>query len=133
MQSESRIAESRIAESRIEASHRLIASDRVEGTPVCGADGERIGTIERLMINKVSGQVAYAVLRFGGFLGLGEKHLPLPWERLHYDRAHGAYQVNMGADELRYAPAADSGFDWGDRSDVIELHSYRSPPYWGAF
>src|SRR5215813_14327488 len=87
-----------------QTSHRLIASDRIEGTPVRRPDGEKIGTIQRLMIDKVSGRVEYAVLRFGGFLGMGEKHLPVPWERLHYDRVRGAYQVDMTDDELRRAP-----------------------------
>ena len=116
-----------------EASHRLIASDRIEGTPVRRSDGEKIGTIQRLMIDKTTGQVAYAVLRFGGFLGMGEKHLPLPWERLRYDRAHGAYQVDVTDDELRHAPEAEAGFDWGERAEEIRIHAYRSPPYWGAF
>src|SRR5260370_899977 len=56
-------------------SHSLIASDRVEGTPVRRSSGEKIGTIERLMIDKLSGNVAYAVLSFGGFLGMGQKHV----------------------------------------------------------
>src|SRR5260221_629744 len=58
-------------------SHSLIASDRVEGTPVRRSSGEKIGTIERLMIDKLSGNVAYAVLSFGGFLGMGQKHVPI--------------------------------------------------------
>ena len=53
--------------------HSLIASDRVEGTPVRRTNGEKIGTIERLMIDKLSGNVAYAVLSFGGFLGIGQQ------------------------------------------------------------
>jgi PRC-barrel domain. len=56
--------------------HRFVASDRVEGTLVRRSDGTKIGTIERLMIDKVSGKVAYAVLGFGGFMGVGVKHLP---------------------------------------------------------
>ncbi len=59
--------------------HSLIASDRVEGTPVRRSSGEKIGTIQRLMVDKLSGKVAYAVLSFGGFIGLGQKHLPIPW------------------------------------------------------
>src|SRR3954451_5379610 len=75
--------------------HNLIASDRVEGTPVRRTNGEKIGTIERLMIDKLSGNVAYAVLSFGGFLGMGQKHLPIPWARLTYDRTLGAYQLDL--------------------------------------
>jgi hypothetical protein len=116
--------------------HSLIASDRVEGTPVRRANGDKIGTIERLMIDKLSGNVAYAVLSFGGFLGIGNKHLPIPWARLKYDRTLGAYQVDVTDAELKRAPsfAADKDFDWGDRSQEADLHNfYRVPPYWGAY
>jgi PRC-barrel domain len=117
-------------------SHGLIASDRVEGTPVRRSDGEKIGTIERVMIDKLSGNVAYAVLSFGGFLGIARKHLPVPWARLKYDRMLGAYHLELSEEELSRAPsfAADSEFDWGDRSREVEIHNfYRVPPYWGAY
>jgi len=58
--------------------HNLIASDRIEGTSVCRPRGEKIGEIQRLMIDKISGKVAYAVLSFGGFLGFAQKHFPVP-------------------------------------------------------
>src|ERR1700724_2986428 len=89
------------SQSQTSQSHSLIASDRVEGTPVRRADGEKIGTIERLMIDKLSGNVAYAVLSFGGFLGVGQKHAPVPWARLTYDPALGAYRLDLSEDELR--------------------------------
>ena len=114
--------------------HALIASDRVEGTTVRRPSGETIGTIQRLMIDKISGNVAYAVLSFGGFLGLGEKHLPIPWARLDFDPAMNAYQVNISDDELAKAPsyAADKDFDWGDRSQERQVHDYyKTRPYWG--
>jgi PRC-barrel domain len=57
----------------------LIGSDKVEGTTVYDAGRNRIGTIKRVMIDKASGKVSYAVLGFGGFLGLGEDFYPLPW------------------------------------------------------
>src|SRR5712692_1380585 len=105
-------------------SHSLIASDRVEGTPVRRSDGGKIGTIERLMIDKLSGNVACAVLSFGGFLGMGQKHLPIPWARLSYDRTLGAYQIDVSDEELSRAPsfAADKDFDWGDRSAEVQIH-----------
>ena len=59
----------------------LIGSDKVEGTAVYGADQNKIGSIERVMIDKKSGKVSYAVLSFGGFLGMGQKHAPIPWAR----------------------------------------------------
>jgi len=117
-------------------SHSLIASDRVEGTPVRRSDGQKIGTIERLMIDKISGNVAYAVLSFGGFLGMGQKHAPIPWAKLSYDPALAAYHLDLSDDELRGAPAVAAGeeFDWGDRSREVTIHNYyRVPPYWGAY
>ena len=117
-------------------SHSLIASDRVEGTPVRRSDGEKIGTIERVMIDKLSGNVAYAVLSFGGFLGMGQKHLPIPWTRLHYDPTLGAYQLDLTEEELKRAPSfeANAEFDWGDRSREVDIHNYyRVRPYWGVY
>jgi PRC-barrel domain len=112
-------------------SHTLIASDRVEGTPVRRSDGEKIGNIQRLMIDKVSGKVAYAVLSFGGFLGMGQKHAPIPWAKLSYDPTLAAYHLDVTEQELISAPsfAADQEFDWGDRSREVTIHNYyRVPP-----
>ncbi len=64
----------------VRARHDLIGSDRVEGTNVYRSDGKKIGEIERVMIDKISGQAAYAVMGFGGFLGMGEDHYPIPIE-----------------------------------------------------
>jgi PRC-barrel domain len=116
--------------------HSLIASDRVEGTAVRRSNGGKVGTIQRLMIDKVSGNVAYAVLSFGGFLGMGQKHLPIPWARLTYDRLLGAYHLDLSDEELSRAPsfASDKDFDWGDRSQEVAIHNfYKVPPYWGAY
>ena len=116
------------------ARHSLIASDRVEGTAVRRPKGDKVGTIQRVMIDKISGNVAYAVLSFGGFLGLGEKHLPVPWASLKYNPSLEAYEVDLSDDELGKAPsyAADKEFDWGDRAREVELHNYyKVPPYWG--
>jgi hypothetical protein len=117
-----------------EQQHALVASDRVEGTVVRRLNGDKIGTIQRVMIDKISGTVAYAVLSFGGFLGLGEKHLPIPWARLKYDATQQAYVVAISEDELAKAPsyAADKEFDWGDRSEERKIHDfYGTRPYWG--
>jgi hypothetical protein len=86
------------------------------------------------MIDKISGKVAYAVLTFGGFLGMGRKHLPIPWSRLTYDRKLCAYQLDLTDEELAEAPfyEADLEFDWGDRRRVDEIHKYyrTTPHYW---
>ena len=116
--------------------HQLIASDRVEGPAVRRPNGDKLGHIERLMIDKVSGRVSYAILGFGGFLGIGTSLLPLPWARLTYNPKFEAYVLDIADEELKRAPSfrADKDFDWGDRSQEAELHRYYGiPPYWGGF
>ena len=113
--------------------HTLIASDRVEGTPVRRGNGEKIGTIERLMIDKLNGNVAYAVLTFGGFLGIGQRHMPVPWSRLHYDPKMLAYQIDLTDRDL-HALKAGEEFDWGDRPAEFDMQGrHRIPGYWGAY
>jgi hypothetical protein len=94
----------------------LIGSDKVEGTAVYGADNSKIGWIERVMIDKVSGRVSYAVLGFGGFLGLGNDHYPLPWQSLKYDTRLGGYVVGIAEDKLRSAPkyANENSWNWSE-------------------
>jgi hypothetical protein len=113
--------------------HTLIASDRVDGTAVRRPNGDKVGNIERLMIDKVSGQVAYAVLSFGGFFGLGNKHFPIPWGRLRYNVGYQCYELDLSDEELKKAPSfeASGDFDWGDRSSEMLIHSfYQVPIYW---
>ena len=114
--------------------HSLIASDRVEGTPVRRPNAEKIGTIHRLMIDKISGKVAYAVLNFGGFLGIGAHYYPIPWERLNYNTKFEAYELDISDEELKKAPSfgANTEFDWGDRAREAQIYDYYNvPPYWG--
>src|SRR3954471_16969089 len=93
--------------------HNLIASDKVEGTPVRRTDGDKIGTIERVMIDKRSGKVAYAVMSFGGFLGIGDEYRALPWSVLRYNEDLDAYELNVTEDQLRGAPTPARGWDTG--------------------
>ena len=74
---------------------QLIGSDKVEGTPVYRSNGDHIGQIERIMIDKISGKVAYAVMSFGGFVGIGEDYYPLPWSLLTYNTRLEGYEVNV--------------------------------------
>ena len=107
----------------------LIASDKVEGTSVYGADGDKIGSIDNVMIEKRSGQVAYAVLSFGGFLGIGTDHYPLPWNMLKYDEDKGGYVVNITREQLENAPrySDEDSWDWSpSMRNEIDTH-YR--PY----
>jgi hypothetical protein len=83
----------------------LIASDKVEGTPVYNLQGERLGTVHNFMVNKRSGQVAYAVMSFGGFLGIGESYHPLPWRMLNYAPTQGGYVVDIDRKRLEGAPS----------------------------
>ena len=97
----------------IDETPRLIASNKVEGTPVYDRAGERLGTVLNFMVDKYTGQVAYAVLSFGGFLGLGESHHPLPWRSLTYDTKLGGYVVDLDRTRLTEAPrygASDDPF-----------------------
>jgi hypothetical protein len=84
--------------------HELISSRRVEGTPVYNAAGDRLGAIHSVMIEKRSGQVAYALMSFGGVLGFAEHVHPLPWDMLTYDIDRNAYVADIGKDELKKAP-----------------------------
>lgn len=82
----------------------LIASNKVEGTSVYNPDGEKLGSIYNFMVDKMSGQVEYAVLQFGGVLGLGSDYYPLPWDVLTYDEGQGGYVVELSKDTLKNAP-----------------------------
>jgi len=76
----------------------LIAAEKVEGTSVYNLQGEKLGTVDDIMIDKVSGKAIYALMSFGGFLGMGEKYHPLPWSTLKYDERKGGYIVNLAAE-----------------------------------
>ena len=113
----------------------LIESDRVEGTYLYDPQGNEIGSIKRLTIDKLSGRVVYAVMTFGGFLGIGAEEHSVPWGKLTYDTSLGGYRTDITKNELQGAPAfsRDPAYDWSDRSREQELHDhYRVPSYWGA-
>jgi sporulation protein YlmC with PRC-barrel domain len=109
----------------------LIGSDKVEGTPVYGADSRKIGTIERVMINKTSGKVSYAVLSFGGFLGIGDDHYPLPWQSLKYDTSLGGYITGVTLKQLEGAPKYGDGnaWNWSDVARAQSVNDYYGIPY----
>jgi hypothetical protein len=104
----------------------LIGSDKVEGTAVYGADGNKIGSVERVMIDKISGKVSYAVLGFGGFLGFGDDHFPLPWQSLKYDTSLGGYRTNVTEQQLKSAPkyGNDNDWDWADTNRTRSVNDY---------
>jgi hypothetical protein len=108
----------------------LIGSDKVEGTYVYDTKGEHMGSIERVMIDKRRGQVAYAVLRFGGFLGLGSDHYPIPWASLTYDTSLGGYRLAITEEQLQGAPKyAGESWDWDDHARGRKVYEYYGIPY----
>jgi len=117
----------------IEETDRLIASGKVEGTAVYNRHGERLGTAHNFMVDKSSGRVAYAVMSFGGFLGMGESYHPLPWRVLYYDTRQGGFVIDLDRSRLEEAPSymasnVPNGSDrtYGSRIDEF----YGVPSYW---
>ena len=116
----------------VKETHDLIGSDKVEGTKVFDRSGEHIGSIERVMLEKRSGKVSYAVLKFGGFLGIGDEHYPLPWSKLDYDEALGGYRVDITREQLEGAPRYNRDDDayWSADNGLRLYEYYGVPPYW---
>ena len=121
-----------IAEVTSITSGSLIASSKVKGTNVYNHAGEKLGSVEDIMIDKASGRAIYAVMSFGGFLGMGTKQHPLPWSTLKYDEQKSGYVVNMNKTQLQEAPNFDTAaeFAWtpeyGRKVDTY----YKAPSYW---
>ncbi len=105
---------------------RLISSEKVTSTSVENARGDSLGHIDDIMIDKISGRVAYAILQYGSFLGMGGKRFALPWDLLKYDTGRNAYLVDISEDRLKNAPSYDEGSEpaWGDRNYNRQLHDY---------
>lgn len=90
----------------------IIAADQVEGTNVYNRAGEKLGSIDHVMIDKRGGKVAYAIMSFGGFLGLGESYHALPWSKLTYDERQGGYVVDLDKRQLEGAPYYSEADAW---------------------
>lgn len=124
------------SESAHAADHSLILASRVTGTPVYSRSGERIGHVDDLSIEKQGGRVIYAIMSFGGFLGIGEKFHPIPWSMLEYDPdrgGYGGYVVPLDRSELEGAP-------FYAREDLVALggashqyHGERIFEYYGPY
>ena len=112
-------------------SSTLIAAERVNGTNVYNPAGEKLGSVEDIMIDKVSGKAIYAIMSFGGFLGMGEKHHPLPWSSLKYDTSKEGYVVDLDKKMLEGSPSYDDGdFSWtSDYGRQVDKY-YGAPTYW---
>jgi sporulation protein YlmC with PRC-barrel domain len=106
----------------------VISSDRVEGSNVYNESGDKLGSIDDLMIDKRSGQVRYAVLEFGGFLGIGTDRYPLPWNVLKYDTSRDGYVVPLDKSRLENAPR----YAQDERPEYDPEYGRRVSDYYGA-
>jgi sporulation protein YlmC with PRC-barrel domain len=115
---------------------KLISSNKVQGTEVYGPNGEHVGEIDRLMIERVSGRVAYAVMSFGGFLGMGKDFYPIPWNSLKYDTTLDGYRTDITKEQVQGAPAHAAGetFDWNDDEWHSRVHEhYKTKPTYRGY
>ena len=107
----------------------LISADKVVGTTVYNRQGDHLGLVYGLMINKLNGRIAYAIMSFGGFLGMGESYHPLPWTVLVYDTRLNGYVVDLDSSQLKAAPSytARNAPDWDTYGKSVDEY-YGVPP-----
>ena len=105
---------------------QLMGADTLIGNDVCNQDDEDLGDIKEIMLDVSSGRVAYAVLSFGGFLGMGEKLFAVPWSALTLDTVNKRFVLAVAKDRLSQAPGFDKD-NWPDMQDPTwsqEIHAY---------
>jgi sporulation protein YlmC with PRC-barrel domain len=110
-----------------------IRATKVCGTAVHDRAGNKIGEIEDVILDKLSNNIMFAVVSFGGVLGIGEKYHPIPWSTLKYDKPKGSYLIEFTKEQLEAAPAAEleeltrnDGQDFRNRA----YDYYKAPRYW---
>ena len=105
---------------------RLIAAIKVNGTNVYNRAGEKLGSVYDVMIDKRSGNTEYAIMSFGGFLGIGDSYHPLPWRSLTYDESQGGYVVDIDRSRLQGAPSYSSSDTsrWNDPNYGRQVNDY---------
>ena len=111
----------------------LLSAGTIRGTPVYNTDGEALGNVNDLMVDTETGRIAYALMSFGGFLGIGERYHPLPWAVLKYDRIRRGYVVPLNKATLVAAPTygRDDAPRWGERAYEERIHDYyKTDRYW---
>ena len=110
------------------SARRYIESDRVEGTAVYDARGHRVGEVRRLIIEKVSGQVAFVIIAFQSFFAIGQDDHALAWNKLHYDPDLEGYRTDVTEEQLRLAPDFPLRTGHDDKDDPGFQAFYRIPP-----
>ncbi|HEX4277220.1 MAG TPA: PRC-barrel domain-containing protein [Bryobacteraceae bacterium] len=112
---------------------RVLAASTLTGDRVRNPAGEELGKIDEIMVDLGSGRIAYVVLSFGGFLGIGDKLFAVPWSAFRVDQGEHEFILDIDSETLRNAPGFDKG-DWPDMSDPsfgMEVHKhYGKTPYW---
>lgn len=112
---------------------RIMAADTLEGDKVKNRAGDDLGTIEHIMLDVPNGRIAYAVMSFGGFLGMGDKLFAIPWNALELDTEDHAFVLDVDEERLKEAPGFDKDH-WPSMADerwATNLHQYYSAtPYW---
>ena len=108
----------------------LLETSKVPGTPVYSMSHEEIGSVDELVIDTTTGKVRYGIMSFGGILGMGKSHFPIPWISMHWNAELGGYVTGITADQLKNAPHYEST-SWSDRDWETRLHAaYGAPGYW---
>lgn len=110
---------------------RVLSAKTLSGDSVVNQYGEDLGKIQDIMLDTVNGRVAYAVLSFGGFLGMGDKLFALPWQALSLDQENKRFVLNVPKETLKNAPGFDKD-NWPDMSDTswgTQIHKYYGIDY----
>ena len=111
----------------------VLSASTLEGDDVRNSQGDDLGKIEEIMLDVSSGRVAYAVLSFGGFLGMGDKLFAIPWEAMRLDQENKCFVLDVDRETLENAPGFDKDNwpEFADRSWGAEVHEhYGYEPYW---
>ncbi len=107
---------------------RAILASRVKGTPVYNSEGEQIGHVEDIVLDKLSNEILFAVMAFGGFLGIGERYHPVPWSQLDYQEEMDGYVVPLSREQLQNAPS----YNLGELSQNDGERWQRASAYYGG-
>ena len=108
----------------------LMGADTLLGNDVYNGAGENLGNIKEFMVDMAGGRIAYAVLSFGGFLGMGDRLFAVPWQALKLDTANKRFTLNVSKDKLKSAPGFDKDH-WPSMADgawATDVHAFYGVP-----